>query len=138
MTLLEEHLVRKALAALREIAEECGDTPASKTLSLRFILMFTFVAAGGDPEKKWAWDHFWMNATRQKVEVEHQQAQDCYIRSRDAQSALNRICEWVGYTPDVDFMKHLDRINRIQQWEEHQRLLTLGRNSSPPDEADTP
>src|SRR5437868_4779313 len=41
MTLLEEHLVRKALAALREIAEECGDTPASKTLSLRFILMFT-------------------------------------------------------------------------------------------------
>jgi len=123
LTLLEEHLVRKALAALAEIADECGKLPHRKTLSLRFLLMFTFVAAGADPKRKWIWDSFWTNATQPLDEVEHKQSMDSYVRSRDARSALSRMCEELGYPPDVDFMKHLARIKAIDQWEEHQRLL---------------
>ena len=59
MSLLREQLIRKALAALSEIADECGDEPARKSLSLRFLPMYPFAASGADPKNKWLWDHFW-------------------------------------------------------------------------------
>ncbi|HMG46301.1 MAG TPA: hypothetical protein VK614_02425 [Allosphingosinicella sp.] len=105
MTLLREQLVRKALAALSEIADECGDRPARKTLSLRFLLMYTFAASGADPKLKWIWDSFWTEATTPKSD----RAQDAYIRGTGARSALAGICREVGYPPDVDFLRHLER-----------------------------
>lgn len=105
MTLLREQLVRKALAALSEIADECGDRPARKTLSLRFLLMYTFAASGADPKTKWIWDSFWTEAATPKSD----RAQDAYIRGTAARSALAGICREVGYPPDVEFLRHLER-----------------------------
>ena len=103
MSLLREQLVRKALAALSEIADRCGDEPAAKNLSLRFLLMYTFAASGADPKDKWLWDQFWHEATRPRSD----RAQDAYIRSTGARSALSGICSATGYQPDVQFLKHL-------------------------------
>jgi len=103
MSVLREQLVRKALAALSEIADECGVEPARKSLTLRFLLMFTFVEGGADPKQKWIWDSFWEAATRSKSKA----PQDEYIRGRDARSALDSICRESGYQPDVDFLSHL-------------------------------
>lgn len=105
MSLLQEKLVRRALAALSEIADDCGDEPAKKTLILRFTLMYTFVAAGADPKKKWIWDSFWEEATHPK----ENRTMDSYVRETGARSALNGICREVGYPPDEEFLEHLVR-----------------------------
>jgi hypothetical protein len=105
MSLLHEPLVRKALAALSEIADECAKEPACKSLSLRFLLMYTFAASGADPKNKWIWDSFWTEATRPRSA----QPMDEYLRGTAARSALNGICREVGYPPDVDFLRHLAR-----------------------------
>jgi hypothetical protein len=105
MSLLREQLLRKALAALSEIADQCGEEPARKSLSLRFLLMYTFAASGADPSKKWLWDDFWKQAT----EPRNDRPQDAYIRGTGARSALNGICSETGYAPDVQFLKHLRR-----------------------------
>lgn len=105
MSLLNEQLLRKALAALSEIADQCGKEPVRKSLSLRFLLMYTFVRGGADPKQKWIWDGFWEASTRPKSE----ESQDEYRRGRDAQTALNAICRESGYQPDVDFLNHLKR-----------------------------
>ena len=103
MSLRHEQLVRKALAALSEIADACGHEPARKSLSLRFLLMYTFAASGADPKNKWLWDDFWQHATRPKTT----NGMDSTIRGTGARSALNGICSATGYTPDVQFLKHL-------------------------------
>jgi hypothetical protein len=103
MSLRHEQLVRKALAALSEIADACGHEPARKSLSLRFLLMYTFAASGADPKDKWLWDEFWTQATRPRSD----KPQDAYIRGTGARSALHGICSATGYTPDVQFLKHL-------------------------------
>jgi hypothetical protein len=105
MSLLREQLLRKALAALGEIADQCGKEPARKSLSLRFLLMYTFAAGGADPKKKWLWDDFWTHATQPRKD----EPQDAYIRSTGARSALNGICSETGFQPDVQFLKHLRR-----------------------------
>ena len=105
MTLLREQLLRKALAALSEIADACGEEPARKSLSLRFLLMYTFAASGANPKQKWLWDDFWKQATEPKSD----RAQDSYLRSTGARAALSGICSATGYTPDVQFLKHLQR-----------------------------
>ena len=105
LSLLHEQLIRRALAALSEVADECGEEPAEKTLMLRFTLMFTFVASGADPKKKWIWDNFWEEATHPKSE----RTMDAYIRGTGARSALDGIVREVGYPPDVEFLKHLRR-----------------------------
>ncbi|HYD13985.1 MAG TPA: hypothetical protein VEC11_14135 [Allosphingosinicella sp.] len=105
MSQLREQLLRKALAALSEIADQCGEEPARKSLSLRFLLMYTFAASGADPKNKWLWDHFWKEATRPKSS----DGMDSYIRGTGARSALNGICRETGYQPDVDFLRHLRR-----------------------------
>jgi len=105
MTLLHEQLVRKALAALSEIADECGERPARKTLGLRFLLMYTFAASGADPKLKWIWDSFWVEATAPRSG----RTMDAYIRGTNARSALAGICREVGYPPDSEFLRHLAR-----------------------------
>ncbi len=105
MSLLREQLIRKALAALSEIADQCGEAPARKSLSLRFLLMYTFAASGADPTKKWLWDDFWTHATQPRAH----EPQDAYIRSTGARSALNGICSATGYQPDVQFLNYLRR-----------------------------
>jgi hypothetical protein len=88
MSLLREQLVRKALAALSEIADACGDEPARKSLSLRFLLMYTFAASGADPKDKWLWDSFWQEATRPDRTDGRDSAT---IRGTGARSALNGV-----------------------------------------------
>ena len=105
MSLLREQLVRRALAALSEVADDCGKEPAKKSLMLRFTLMYTFVTAGADPKKKWIWDSFWEEATQPKSD----RTMDAYVRETGARSALNGICREVGYPPDADFLRHLER-----------------------------
>lgn len=105
--MFREQLILKALAALSEIADECGKQPARKTLSLRFLLAYTYVASGSDPGKKWIWTDFWKHATSPRAEVEHQQMLDDYVRGTGARSALNGICREVGYPPDMQFLEML-------------------------------
>lgn len=102
--MFREQLILRALAALSEIADECGDTPARKTLSLRFILAYTFVAAGADPKLKWIWTSFWESATQPANPAD---GFDSHIRGTGARSALNGICREIGYPPDVDFLQML-------------------------------
>lgn len=106
MTLLAEQLVRRALGALQEIAYDCGKAPVPKSLSLRFLLMFTWAASPRDPTTKWKWDDFWQHATGDS-DMGH--TQDDYCRFTGATSALNGICSEIGYLPDPRFMQHLRR-----------------------------
>ena len=104
MSLFREQLILRALAALSEIADECGETPARRSLMLRFLLAYTFVAAGADPKLKWIWTSFWEHATRSRNPVD---GLDTYLRGTGARSALNGICREIGYPPEVDFLQML-------------------------------
>lgn len=106
MSLLREQLVRKALAALSEIADAGGKAPLPKSLTLRFLLMYTYAASGADVKTKWIWDEFWKVVTGASDET---RTMAPYLRSTAAASALNGICREVGYPPDEQFLVHLKR-----------------------------
>lgn len=118
--MFREQLLLRALAALCEIADECGKRPAPKNLSLRFILAYTFVAAGADPKLKWIWNSFWESAT---APVDPARAMDDYLRGTGARSALSGICREVGYPPDHDLQQMLRA---------HRRVRTAGRAAPAP------
>jgi hypothetical protein len=106
MSQAREQSIRKALAALSEVADACGERPAAKSLMLRFVLAYTFVEAGADPKKKWIWDDFWQHAT---ASPNSQRTHDAYLRATGARTALNGICREVGYEPCATFLKYLAR-----------------------------
>jgi hypothetical protein len=112
MSMFGEELILKALAALSEIADECGERPARKSLSLRFLLAYTYAASRMEPGKKWIWSNFWHYATRPRKQLPHEQFEDDHVRGTGARSALNGICREVGYEPDVDFIRTL-RAHRL-------------------------
>ena len=107
MSAFLDQLLLKALAALSEIADECGASPARKSLSLRFLLAWTWVAAGADPDAKWIWTAFWERATGARANREHERMMDDYLRATGARTALNAICRALGYSPDPDFLQAL-------------------------------
>ena len=102
--MFREQLILKALAALCEIADECGERPAARSLGLRFILAYTFVAAGADPKLKWIWDAYWKDST---APADPARAMDDYLRGTGARSAFNGICREIGYPPDPLFLEKL-------------------------------
>jgi hypothetical protein len=104
MSMFREQLILRALAALCEIADECGAKPAAKSLSLRFILAYTFVAAGADPKCKWIWDSFWEHST---LPADPERPLDDYIRGTGTRGAFNGICREIGYPADNDFLRSL-------------------------------
>lgn len=106
MSSAREQLIRKALAALSEVADACGERPAAKNLMLRFVLAYTFVEAGADPKMKWIWDDFWQHAT---ASPNSERTHDAYMRATGARTALNGICREVGYEPCVTFLAYLGR-----------------------------
>lgn len=107
MRFSRDQLVLKALAALSEIADECGENPVPKSLMLRFTLAFTYAASGADPQKLWLWRDFWRHATAPKAEAKPDQFIDTYVRGTGARSALNGICREVGYPPDLELLESL-------------------------------
>jgi hypothetical protein len=104
MSMFREQLLMRALAALCEIADECGSRPAGKSLSLRFLLAYTFVAAGADQKLKWIWNAYWESAT---AAHDPMKPMDDYLRGTAARSALNGICREVGYPPDGELLRAL-------------------------------
>ncbi len=120
--MFREQLLLRALAALCEIADECGKQPAPKNLGLRFILAYTFVAAGADPKLKWIWNSFWENAT---TPLNPARAMDDYLRGTGARSALSGICRETGYPPDHEFLQMLRAHARV-------RVSGKGAAESPP------
>ena len=110
--MFREQLLLRALAALCEIADECGRRPATRNLSLRFVLAYTFVAAGADPKLKWIWTSFWEHATRPDNPRE---PMDDYLRGTGARSALNGICRETGYPPDHEFLQMLRAHRQVRQ-----------------------
>lgn len=115
MSTLREQLVLRALAALQEIADECGAEPARRNLSLRFLLAYTYVAAGARPDVKWIWTHFWNDATSPRTEFEHERLMDGYVRGTGARSALNGICREIGYPPDNEFLRMLRAMGKVRK-----------------------
>ena len=111
MSMFREQLVLRALAALCEIADECGTRPAARSLGLRFILAYTFVAAGADPKLKWIWNSFWESAT---APHDPMRPMDGYLRGTASRSALNGICREVGYPPDSTFLQKLRAHRRVR------------------------
>lgn len=109
--MFREQLLLRALAALCEIADECGKQPAPKNLSLRFILAYTFVAAGADPKLKWIWNSFWESAT---TPLDPARPMDDYLRGTGARSALSGICREVGYPPHHELMQMLRAHARLR------------------------
>lgn len=109
--MFREQLVLRALAALCEIADECGTRPAPKSLGLRFILAYTFVAAGADPKLKWIWNSFWESATALHDPM---RPMDDYLRGTGARSALSGICREVGYPPDNEFLQMLRAHRKVR------------------------
>lgn len=110
--MFSEELILKALAALSEIADECGERPARKSLGLRFLLAYTYAASRMEPGKKWLWSNFWYYSTRPRKAVPHEQYKDDYARATGAQACFNGICREVGYPPEVDFLRTL-RARRV-------------------------
>lgn len=110
--MFREQLVLRALVALCEIADDCGTRPAPKSLGLRFILAYTFVAAGADPQVKWIWNSFWECAT---APHDPMRPMDDYLRGTGARSALNGICREVGYPPDSAFLQMLRAHREIRR-----------------------
>ncbi len=104
MSTLRQSLVLRALAVLCEIADECGTRPAAGSLGLRFVLAYTFVAAGADPDKKWIWDSFWTHAT---MADDPDQPLTSYIRGTGARSAFNGICREVGFPAENALLDRL-------------------------------
>jgi hypothetical protein len=131
MSMFREQLLLRALAALCEIADECGKQPASKNLSLRFILAYTFVAAGADPKLKWIWNSFWEHATRPHNPRE---PMDDYLRGTGARSALNGICREVGYPPDHDFLRMLRAHRKVRESPPKEASLPRPANDEPGDD----
>lgn len=110
--MFREQLVLRALAALCEIADECGTRPAAKSLSLRFILAYTFVAAGADPKLKWIWNSFWESAT---APHDSMRPMNDYLRGTGARSALNGICREVGFPPDTVLLQMLRAHRKVRR-----------------------
>ena len=129
MSMFREPLVLRALAALSEIADGCGAAPAPKSLSLRFILAYTFVAAGADPKLKWIWNSFWEHATTRTA-----QPMDDYIRGTGARSALNGICREIGYPTDADFLTMLREHRKAREVGRPERKLPAHANDDPSDD----
>lgn len=102
--MFREQLVLRALCALCEIADECGTNPAPRSLSLRFILAYTFVAAGAEPKSKWIWDSFWAHAT---AAADSKRPLDAYIRGTGARGAFVGICREIGFPADHEFLQAL-------------------------------
>src|SRR3954447_21958294 len=107
MATFGEELILRALGALSEIADGCGKAPAHRSLSLRFLLAYTYVASGADPRKKWIWDEFWKAATQPSKQAPHERMLDEYIRGTGARSALNGICREIGFEPTTSFLEML-------------------------------
>ena len=129
--MLREQLVLRALAALCEIADECGTRPAAKSLSLRFILGYTFVAAGADPKLKWIWNSFWESAT---APHDPMRPMDDYLRGTGARSALNGICREVGYPPDSEFLQMLRAHRKVRRQPRAEAELPCPANDEPNDD----
>ncbi|HET9428273.1 MAG TPA: hypothetical protein VFO69_07935 [Allosphingosinicella sp.] len=104
MSMFREQLILRALGALCEIADECGSKPAARSLGLRFILAYTFVAAGADPKSKWIWDNFWTHAT---AAADPKRPLDAYIRGTGARGAFTGICREIGFPADHVFLQTL-------------------------------
>jgi hypothetical protein len=122
MSMFREPLLLRALAALCEIADHCGAEPAQKKLSLRFILAYTFVAAGADPGRKWIWNSFWEHAT---ARCDPMRPMDDYLRGTGVRSAFSGICREVGYPPDGELLEMLRTHRRV-------RGSTGGQPAEPP------
>lgn len=110
--MFREQLLLRALAALCEIADECGTSPAPKNLSLRFILAYTFVAAGADPKLKWIWNSFWEHAT---APLDPMRPMDDYLRGTGARGAFSGICREAGYPPDNELLGMLRAHRRMRR-----------------------
>lgn len=129
--MFREQLLLRALAALCEIADECGKRPAAKNLGLRFILAYTFVAAGADPKLKWIWNSFWEHATAPSNPM---RPMDDYLRGTGARSALNGICREVGYPPDHDLLDMLRAHRKVRSGGEERPALPGHANDEPGDD----
>ena len=129
--MFREQLVLKALAALCEIADDCRSRPAPKSLSLRFILAYTFVAAGADPKLKWIWNSFWESATAAHDPL---RPMDDYLRGTGALSALNGICREVGYPPDTAFLQMLRAHREVRGSPRAEREPLRPANDEPNDD----
>ena len=112
MRFSRDQLILKALAALNEIADECGTRPARRSILLRFTLAWLFVESGADPADKWLFTHFWNNATGPAATGHGVEWLDSYCRARDATSALNGICRAVGVEPSVSLFQAMDEARR--------------------------
>jgi len=104
ISLLREQLVRKALAALSEIADQCGAEPARRSLSLRFLLMYTSPPAGRIRRKSGSGTS---SGNRRPGRARTDGRDSSTTLGSGARSALNGICRETGYAPDVQFLKHL-------------------------------
>lgn len=131
MSMFREQLLLRALAALCEIADQCGKEPAPKNLGLRFILAYTFVAAGADPKMKWIWNSFWEHAT---ASHEPMRPMDDYLRGTGARSALNGICREVGYPADHELIRALRRHREARQSSMEESEAPAHANDEPSDD----
>jgi len=129
--MFREQLLLRALAALCEVADECGARPAPRTLGLRFILAYTFVAAGGDPKLKWIWNSFWEHATRPH---DPHRPLDDYLRGTGARSAFNGICREIGYPPEQDFLQALRAHRRVRVGPKVDKPTLAHANDEPSDD----
>lgn len=111
MRFTRDELRYLALMALDEIADECGEEPAPRSLWLRFLLAWLWIEAGADPAKKWIFTSFWDAATSPKTTDPHRGMLDRYIRSTGAQSAINGICRELGWERTVSFLQEM-RVRR--------------------------
>ena len=132
MSMFREQLLLRALAALCEIADDCGARPAAKNLGLRFMLAYTFAAAGADPKLKWIWNSFWEHATAPR---DGRRPMDDYLRGTGARSAFSGICRETGYPPEAELLEMLRTHRHVRRVaEENREALPPAANDEPSDD----
>ena len=96
MRRIRNHLVLKALTALYEIAEGCGDRAYPRSFLLRFTLAFLFETAGAKEDRLWVYRQFWTVTTSPPLP---KRPFDSSWRKRDALIAINGMLHDLGIEP---------------------------------------
>lgn len=98
MRIGHDELVFRALVALVDAAERCGDAPLEPTGALRFALLIAWAAGTGHREP---FDEFW-RAVRDPVSHAHHPSAARTYRQNYARRALEGIKRALGVPPLVE------------------------------------
>ena len=98
---IRDQLIRKAILALDEVAEQARKEPVAPTFAIRFALAFLHATGKGE---RWMHDNFWKEMQRPTPEREW-----CH-RGTYVRTALNGIMLNAGIEPSIDELNAMQAV----------------------------